>query len=333
MPGPLDVVAAAANKEEEGDCDELGHGWLNSYTGHKRPLVARASAEDLKRWGEPVKPVRSNAPGAVLAEAIEANLCGWFASFACAPGVEVIAAPDRTSVLSNPGYNVVCQARFKPDEVAIKIAETMAPYKARNWPMKWWTGPLTRPADLGRHLQAHGFSHLGDNPGMVADLSRLNERLPSPPNLEIAAVRGVSVLKRFSDAQGAEQGLAEWAREAWFAVLNNVVLGESAPSRLYVGWLDQQPVASSWLFLGAGVAGVHNVYTAPRLRRRGIGTAMTLAALLEARAMGHHTGVLISTEMGHQLYRRLGFRGCCKLGIYAWSSDPESTGGVMGGGQ
>jgi GNAT superfamily N-acetyltransferase len=60
------------------------------------------------------------------------------------------------------------------------------------------------------------------------------------------------------------------------------------------------------------------VCTVERVRRRGIGAAVTLAALREARDLGSRTGVLGSSEMGYPVYRRLGFEEYCRIGLYEW---------------
>jgi GNAT superfamily N-acetyltransferase len=60
------------------------------------------------------------------------------------------------------------------------------------------------------------------------------------------------------------------------------------------------------------------VCTVEPARRRGIGTAITLAALREAWDLGYTVGVLGSSEMGYPVYRRLGFVEYCRIGLYGW---------------
>jgi predicted acetyltransferase len=72
-------------------------------------------------------------------------------------------------------------------------------------------------------------------------------------------------------------------------------------------------VASSTLFLGAGVAGLYYVATLPAFRGQGIAAAMTVTPLLEARQMGMRVGVLQASDQGKGLYRRLGFETYCTL--------------------
>lgn len=87
--------------------------------------------------------------------------------------------------------------------------------------------------------------------------------------------------------------------------------------QLYVGYIDRQSVSTSILYNGAGVSGIYGVGTIPTQRNKGIGAAMTLIPLLEARKHGYNFGVLFSSQMGCSVYKRLGFREVTnKIGLY-----------------
>jgi GNAT superfamily N-acetyltransferase len=135
------------------------------------------------------------------------------------------------------------------------------------------------------------------------------------------------VIERVRD----EQALAVWTRTlavgfgegereaAWVGEMyRRIGLDDQGPWRHYLGRLDGEPAATTSLFLGAGVAGIYFVFTVPQARRQGIGAAITLAALHEARALGYRIGVLGSSVMGYPVYRRLGFQEYCKIGVYTW---------------
>jgi ribosomal protein S18 acetylase RimI-like enzyme len=90
-------------------------------------------------------------------------------------------------------------------------------------------------------------------------------------------------------------------------------MGRDIPLRNYIGYLDGKPVATSCLFFGGGAAGIYSVSTLPEFRGEGIGAAMTVMPLLDARAMGYRIGTLQSSEMGFNVYKRLGFRHLCQI--------------------
>jgi ribosomal protein S18 acetylase RimI-like enzyme len=81
-----------------------------------------------------------------------------------------------------------------------------------------------------------------------------------------------------------------------------------SPQWRYVGYLSGAPVATAELTIGGGVAGLYNITTLEAYRRRGIGTALTLRPLLEARDHGLRTGVLQAAPAGVGVYRQIGFR-------------------------
>ena len=155
----------------------------------------------------------------------------------------------------------------------------------------------------------------GDPPGMAADLRALREDSAPPAGLEITPVVDEAGLWQWVAAMGP--AFDDESRRAHFELYASLGLGADLPWRHYLGRLEGAPVAAASLFLGAGVAGIYNVAVEPRVRRRGIGSAITLAALRAARDEGFATVVLQSSGAGVRLYQRLGFVECCRMGQHS----------------
>ena len=261
-----------------------------------------------------------------LATAIEANQTEFRADLGRSPRVEVHDGPELMWYITgipSPSANGVCRARIESDDVGARIDAMLRLFQARGLPFTWCTGPATRPAGLGKHLLNSGFVYAGDESGMAVDLLALSDDLPAPPGLHIQRVRDEEALRRWFHIFALGFARPDFIRNALFDIEIDLGLGDHR-RRLYVGSLEGEPVATSLLFLGAGVAGIYGVATLPKARRRGIGTAMTLTPLLEARVAGYRIGVLHASPMGLGVYRRLGFREYCDLDFYGWTGERRS---------
>jgi len=183
--------------------------------------------------------------------------------------------------------------------------------------MLWLTGPTTRPKNLGAYLEAHGLVNEGDSPGMAVDLQALNQSLERPPGLEVEQVNDAKSLQKWCEVLTTAFPLPEFVTRPMFDFCSTLGFGRASPMRNYYGRLNGEVIATSSLFLGAGVAGIYNVATLPKARRQGIGIAMTLEPLCDARALGYWIRTLCSSQLGVGVYRKLGFKEYCKIGQYA----------------
>jgi hypothetical protein len=93
-------------------------------------------------------------------------------------------------------------------------------------------------------------------------------------------------------------------------------LNDDFKQRLYLGIYDGEPVATSLLFLIAGVAEVNLVSTIPSKREKGFGSLITRYSLVDVSKMGYRVGVLESLPKGENVYKKLGFREYCRVEIY-----------------
>ncbi|MFL5733766.1 MAG: GNAT family N-acetyltransferase [Chloroflexia bacterium] len=254
-----------------------------------------------------------------MVRAIEDNLCECCRSLGGLEGATLYDDPEMVYVVTGrPGsfFNCVARARLAAGPVDARVEEAVGRFRARGVAGRWWTGPLTTPADLGSRLEEHGFGPRLDAPGMGLDLAGMGEEVEEPPGVDIEHVEDQARLAQWSFVCSRGFGMGEVEVRAWHEAYAEVGLGPELPWQHFVAIREGEPVATSSLFLGGGVAGLYHVVTMPVARGQGIGAAVTAVALHSARRLGYRIAVLQATEMGAPVYRRLGFREFCTLGLY-----------------
>ena len=250
-----------------------------------------------------------------LVTAIWDNAFAWWRYLGRSPKAEYYDSPELSWLLTGiptPSMNTVVLKQVDPSCAGAVIERTLAYFRSRGvTKCSWWMGPGAQPKVLGPCLEARGLPCREGAPGMAVDLLKLNEELPAPARLTIEIVQDAGRLSTWAHAAYEGLGLPITSVQSGMDLFAG--LGCELPVRNYLGVLQGKPVATSQLFLGAGVAGMYVVSTLPEVRRQGIGTAMTLAPLRDARSMGFRVGILHSSPMGVGMYRRLGFQEYCRM--------------------
>ena len=220
-----------------------------------------------------------------------------------------------------PLFNSILVAELRPEDVTSRIDEAIARSRKADVPIAWWIAPGSSPDNLGDILEERGFVHGGQTTGMAVSLDQIIEGTAPPAGFTVQEVRNDDELEVWGRVMTPIYGFPIETREPWIEMYATVGYGTDSGWRHFIGWFGGRPVAASSVFLGAGVAGVCNVATVPTIRRRGIGTALTLAPLREAQKLGYRIGTLFSSEMGIGIYLKLGFREYCKGNVYLWSNE------------
>ncbi len=279
------------------------------------------------------------ATEADLAAAVQDNLYALFRAMATLPEAKLVENDKLCRHIappSNPMYKGVWRTRLEKAGLDDAISETIAWFEAHDAPFFfWWTGPGTTPRELDERLMAHGLVSLAEQatelapgilstelgaPGMIADLRKMNEGalLQVPGGFTIDEVQDEQSLFDFKRVLIAGYDIPEVMADGWVQAAQRVGIGRT-PWRMYLGRLNGEPVATNMILNGAGVAGVYGVATIPSARGRGIGGAITLKPLVDARAEGYNYAVLFSSEMAVHAYERIGFRQCgIRINRYLW---------------
>jgi hypothetical protein len=221
------------------------------------------------------------------------------------PRISVLDEEDLLVVdsgLSSDTFNKITRARLQESEVDRRITEAVAYFTTFHRPFSWWVGPGSRPVGLEKRLREHGLETTKYELGMVMELSDLPPKFDCPEDLRVRLVTSTEELTDFASVFAANWQPPDPAVPVFYKCAAPVLLEERCPMKLFVGYLDEEPVATGELFLNRRITGLYSVCTKEERRRRRIGSALTWVALDQARCRGIPTAVLPFSDNGKRLY-------------------------------
>jgi len=256
--------------------------------------------------------------------AIKANWKNYHYCLGRSPSVELSIGRYLTWLITNmPDHfmNLVVCTQLPSEGIDELIESSLTHFRSLNIRRLSWLAEEGVPAiEIKKHLIAHGLTFRESfATEMAADLMALQENLITPPDLTIIPVKDREALKKWIHIASIGFGVPAEAEDVWYDFFAEAAF--DLPFRTYLALLEGKPVGTSQLFTSAGVAGIYNVTCVPEARGQGVGAAITLAPLLEARTMGYHVGILQASELGYKVYRRLGFQDYGKLSVYLWEEE------------
>lgn len=163
----------------------------------------------------------------------------------------------------------------------------------------WVSEELT--TRLGGVAVAHGYERgMWPYPGMVLDRVSVPAEPSAGVTVEPVGESGLDEYHQVFVAHGRPVELASQMFPPAFAADPDI--------QLFIGRLEGQAVGTAVAIRTGDVSGVYAVGTLPAARRRGVGSALTWAAVAAGRAWGCDTIVLQASEMGFPMYAAMGFR-------------------------
>jgi len=215
-------------------------------------------------------------------------------------------------------FNGVIDNHISSENAMKKIKENITFFEKRQIPFLWVLGPSSTPKNMGELLIKNGFI-LDKLQGMAYNLKILNTERELLNNVEIIKIESMNALKVWNDIILTGFDFPKEVRsDFFFEAFSFILLKDRASASAFLAYYDGNPVASSLVLYKAGVAGIHLVTTLEEAHGKGIGTAITLAPLNEAKKLGYETAILHSTEMGLNMYNRMGFKECCTIELFIW---------------
>lgn len=253
---------------------------------------------------------------------VEENLRCAMRFFGEATGTGEVRALERTvamySGLEYGVFNISLLTRpagANDAGLSTALAETARYFKQRTKRWSFWLcEDLMDPATRRKARQIcndFGLRPISYPPGMLA--VRLLPPARPLPKIECRPVTDAATRCAFAE-------ITSICFEIPPGIANAVYGPENAWNGAYkgfVGLVDERPVAIAAMVQAAGALGIYSLATIPAHRHQGYGEALLRAATAASRPRFNvEPFILQSTEAGHALYRRMGFRDVTKFTVY-----------------
>ncbi|MFX0020099.1 MAG: GNAT family N-acetyltransferase [Promethearchaeota archaeon] len=220
-------------------------------------------------------------------------------------------------------FNGVIDNHISSENVTKTIKENITFFEKRQVPFLWVLGPSSTPKNMGELLIKNGFI-VDKLQGMAYNLKMMNTERELLNKVKIVKVESMDNLKVWNNIILTGFDFPEEVRpNFFFEAFLFILLNNRASASAFLAYYDGNPVASSLVLYKAGVAGIHMVTTLEEARRKGIGTAITLGSLSEAKKLGYEIAILHSTEMGLNMYKWMGFKEYCPIELFIWQLDSK----------
>jgi ribosomal protein S18 acetylase RimI-like enzyme len=222
--------------------------------------------------------------------------------YAQAPGTSIVESDVVRAICTGVPYEGFNAAIGRGLRARKRIDGVMELFRDASLRMLWHVWPADR--ELESALIERGLVFYEEEPAMVAELA-VEPTRPPPIDVHIRRARDLDDLHTWVRVLSGSSNETFVHRVA--ELRGAVDRRTGARFEHLLGLVDGDVVATAAVFHGTRAAEIQHVATERSHRRRGLGTAITLAALELVRRQGRRYAVLTASPDGFGIYERLGF--------------------------
>ena len=216
------------------------------------------------------------------------------------------------------GSSSIHRVRLKKTDSAKSLNPVISKCRKLNLGFKAYVSNNAKPKSAESIFKDAGFHLYKRFDTLACELDRIPREKSWNRQIKVQRINDLSV---FDDKipHPLMGPITTTRRRAWLKIAQQRL--DKSPKRCFSFFasVDGRLVGSCTVFFDSGIAGIYDVGTLKEVRRRGIGTAVTFAALEFARKQGFKAAGLIASWQGALVYRRIGFRPVGKMSYLYYS--------------
>jgi GNAT superfamily N-acetyltransferase len=228
------------------------------------------------------------------------------------------------SRISLPFFNCVIFYDFDSKNLEKQIKDFIKYGRSKKTSLLWLVGPSSKPHSIGALLEENSFKYDDHMMSMAIEITDIKNDLKHIDGFEIELVDNRKKLEKWVHAclKGFDENGKNFSSIYEFEKSLGCV--RTMPWVRFTGIVDGEAVATSAIFMGSEAAGLDNVTTVPDWRKKGVGASMVVHAFKFSQSLGYNIGVLQASDMGYNLYHKLGFKKYYEFKEFIWKYDSRT---------
>jgi GNAT superfamily N-acetyltransferase len=228
--------------------------------------------------------------------------------FGLDPGAELEVGDGWLFGAGSASHPVISNAAFRTDdgldpEQLIERARAFFMPRKRGFAV-WARAGTSEDADLVDAAERAGLKNVYETPEMIREAGPVDQL--ALDGLELRRVASTEDAARYWEIAISSYASIGFPPEVFAFYENNEVLWSDGVAA-FLADLDGRPAAISMTIVSHGVAGIYWVGATEEARGRGLGRAVTAAAVNAGLEMGATSASLQASPMGEPIYRQMGF--------------------------
>lgn len=240
------------------------------------------------------------------------------------PGAEMEIGSGWVFGAGRSSHPVISNAAFRADDDLdpgefLERATAFFAKRGRGF-ATWARAGTTEDSDLIAAAEANGLRPVYEMPEML--LGRRAEEHPPHDGVELSRIESPTDADEYWQVATTAYADIDFPPEI-FAFYENHAGLTAGNVAAFLARLDGRPAGISMTIVSHGVAGVYWVGSTGAARGRGLGWAMTAAAVNAGFDMGGRVASLQASPMGESLYRKMGFETIFNYRLLLWTPPEE----------
>ena len=219
--------------------------------------------------------------------------------------------------LPSKALNTIGRCTLHPRFALDRIEGAIKRFRSKSAPFTWVLGPLSGHGTMETALKDMGLTCPEEEWIMAMPLDTGNVPGNLPSGFDIKRVATTAAVEHFADVLAASTTPPDKNIKTFFADTKEAVIAPASPLRLYVGYVNNEPVAVLEAFNAHGIINFYAMAALASTRGKGYAGALLISALKEAKKAGLRVAGLQTPESGRALYERIGFKPVGRIAAYS----------------